>query len=382
MSLCEFQMYYVPKFIKLYLFLVPLSLFVLSATHPAQEYKPDAIQLVYTQTDANASVTYHINQEALEVISTFMRKDTFEVVSFVGQARKGKSYTLSKIIQQMSDTSITPFKSSDYTEPFTEGIWMYLLPTCDKAQGSFPCSRDNKPYVFLDIQGSYTENDDESMRFATIVALLSSQTFLFVHQRLYRHDIDHIRHIHTIIDQMNTEGLDTNLNDLNLGVIIREPFEYVDLEKTINDDLAQYSHYFEGFDKFITVQEITHFDDDNYNKSIANIIDSIQKSKHSRMGWVGSAKHIETILKYLMNEFNDNPNVSSICIVCVFINLLEWVPTNTISACSAKCDGGTRTRHWKCNTGRTRDCIKHIGGSPTEEEECNTFKVASETVYW
>eukprot|EP01083_Nonionella_stella_P020794 57693_1 len=357
----------------LYIFLAELSLIVSSFWSSAQ-YKPDAIQLVYTQTHANESETYHINTEALDVISTFMRQDTFEVVSFIGQARKGKSYTLSKIIQQMSDTSITPFKSSDYTEPFTEGIWMYLLPTCDKAQGSFPCSRDNKPYVFLDIQGSYTENDDESMRFATIVALLSSQTFLFVHQRLYRHDIDHIRHIHTIIDQMNTEGLEFNLNDLNLGAVIREPFECVDLETTISDDLAQYSHYFEGFERFRTVQEIPHFDDKNYDTTITNIIDYIQRSGESRMGWISNSDHIQTILNYLINEFNDNPNVSSVCVVCVFINLLEWHPAGEWSACSAKCDGGMRTRDRECNTGRIQDCVKLIGGSETEEEECNTFK--------
>ena len=91
-----------------------------------------------------------------------MNQETFEVISVIGQSKKGKSYTLNILIQKMSGIYITPFQSSDYNEPYTQGIWMYLLPKCssdsiymqsniDGMDETFPCSEDNKAYIILDI---------------------------------------------------------------------------------------------------------------------------------------------------------------------------------------------------------------------------------------
>eukprot|EP01083_Nonionella_stella_P020796 57695_1 len=339
---------------------------------------PDALPLVSTTRSEEGKIVYYLHEQ-FNAISGFMEDDTFEIISIIGQARKGKSYTLSKIVQKMTGKSMTPFKSSNRYEPLTKGIWMYLLPSCRNTRTysavPFPCSLDHKPYLLLDIQGSYTEHDDEALRFAFIVTLISSQTFLFLHQKLYKYDVDQLRHIHTIIDQMNTEGLGFNLNDLNLGAMVREPFKHHDdLPKTVNKDLSSYSGYFQGFDEFMTVQEIAHFDDDNYNKSIENIIKYIQKPKPSRMKWISNAENLVVILNNVIYQVNHNADIASICIVCIFKNLLQWEPFGSWSACSAKCDEGTRARHRQCNTGRIQDCKQYIGGSGKEEERCNTFK--------
>ena len=161
---------------------------------PDDRYIKQATQLIYAKED-NKQIQYHINQEALDIISSnFKKNKPFEIISAIGQARKGKSYTLSKLMQHMSkkpSPSFRPFVSSEMNTPYTLGIWMYLLLDCSSSSNSYsiskrtyPCSEDDKQYMLLDIQGSYTESDDEAMRYATIVSLISSQTYLFLHQKL------------------------------------------------------------------------------------------------------------------------------------------------------------------------------------------------------
>lgn len=365
-----------------------------------ENYIPDAMQLIYTEINKeNKSWTYHVNQAALDVISSYMKDETFEIISTIGQARKGKSYTLSEIVQKMSGSNIRPFKSSDYNEPFTFGIWMYLLLKCKKKNNenqdkqisvgydgkvakelSYPCSLDNKAYIILDIQGSYTETDEEAMRYASIVTAVSSQTFLFLHEKLYKHDVDQIRHIQRIIKKINSEGFEFHLNDINLGAIIREPFdnEFNNVETGVNKDLSRYIHYFDGFNTFSTVQTLTHFKNKDYDKSIENIVKYIGKIKESRMKWSNNAKKLNHILNEIINQFNNNIDIHSICIMCVFESIVEWLPYSHWSECSKKCadeDGaGIMIRKRECITGNTEDCKKHIGGDAIEEKKCNTFK--------
>ena len=92
------------------------------------------------------------------------------------------------------------------------------------------------------------------------------------------------------------------------------------------------------------------------------------------MKWSNNPNKFSILLTKTIDELNNNPSVSAICIVCVFQSVLEWEPFAGWSQCSAKCDGGVKKRYRQCNTGRINDCIKHIGGSETEEQECNTFK--------
>eukprot|EP01084_Bolivina_argentea_P112747 201048_1 len=361
------------------------------ATHKiiGEELVSDAIQLVYT-THNGESVTYHVNDEALNIISTLMEGDSFEIISAVGQARKGKSYTLSKIIEKMTGASFAlnqPFKSSNYSESCTYGIWMYLLPKCsseyvrievnsDATSKQYPCSKDNKQYIFLDIEGSDTETEDQALRYASIVTLLSSQTFLFLHEKLYKHDIEHINHIQTFIHKMNDENIDFNINDINLGVIIRtpRPSKFGSIEQTVNNDLSRY--FGAGLSKFTSVQQITDLDDEHYHQSIENIIkyiSLISVNKESRMKWIDANK-LRILLTEVIQQLNNHKDLLSICMGCIFPKIVEWSPYDAFTECSAKCDGGIKTRHRKCITGNVADCEKYADGTQVDTQQCNTFK--------
>eukprot|EP01084_Bolivina_argentea_P249968 418620_1 len=200
------------------------------------EFQAVASKLVYT-TNNNGKIQYNLNEDSLNLITSISSNEPFNIISTIGQSKNGKSFTLNHIIQKITGTQINPFKTSDEMDACTYGIWMFILPKCSKSNlgGSYVeidnngkiipylCTTNDKPYLFLDIEGSDTETDDQSLRYATIVTLLSSQTFLFLHRKLYKHDFDHIYHINTIISKMNSENIDFSINDINLGVLIREP---------------------------------------------------------------------------------------------------------------------------------------------------------------
>jgi len=99
---------------------------------------------------------------------------------------------------------------------------------------------------------------------------MSTIFVLLLHQKLYKHDVDHLRHIQTIINQINDEQIEFEMQDLNIAAIIREPFRnnFDDVETAVNDDLARYSNYFEGFGQFVTVQQIPHFASDEYETAM------------------------------------------------------------------------------------------------------------------
>eukprot|EP01083_Nonionella_stella_P177117 621633_1 len=360
-----------------------------------EQFITEATQLIFV-SEINGMLTYNINQEALNIISSNFAysNQPFEVISVIGQARKGKSYTMSKIMQQLAhpSPSFMPFESSSFNKPFTRGIWMYLLRDCTsiskgylarKEAKSYPCAQDNKPYLLLDIQGSYTESDDEAMRYASIVALISTQTYLFLHQKLYKHDIDQIRYISSFVHEMNEDKLAFEMSDINLGAIIREPFnnEFNNVEKAVNDDLSLYTHYFVGFEQFTVVKSIpNHHEHSQYDKSMQDIAKTIvsmgnEKKTASRMNFVTyNFGKFKTLLIELVDQFNNNQNVSRICIVCVFKRIVEWGPFTEWSKCNKNCDGGLQKRSRKCNSENDGDCERFIGGKAVETKACNTFK--------
>ena len=94
-----------------------------------------AIQLIYS-TGAQSTVSYHLNQDGLRLLKQFSQDESFEIISLIGQARKGKSFTLNNIIQQITgvpsfNADIYPFYSARSMKPVTYGIWMYIVPKCD-----------------------------------------------------------------------------------------------------------------------------------------------------------------------------------------------------------------------------------------------------------
>ena len=365
-----------------------------------------AIQLVYTSRNSadNSNAQYHVNTDALRSLPSY--NGSFDVISLIGQARRGKSYTLNKIIQQMSGTSVMPFETSDDYKPCTYGVWMYILAQCSNnnnginmevgADGSsknikhpWPCiSQSNgKQYIFLDIEGSDTEGDDEALRYASIVTLLSTQSYLFLHGRLYNHNIDVIQHIETFIAQLNKEKIDLNIGDINLGVIVREPFRTDgDLINVVNADIRHPTNndklkFFSAFSAAFGLQDKDK-DLSLYNQGIKNLVDWIMKDdKQAQRSSRAGIKNIKLtiakmgiLLEQLVNQLNTNKDISAICITCVYKHVVEWHKWDLFSQCSKPCDGGTQIRYRQCNTGSINDCVNYIGGNNEEIRECNTFK--------
>eukprot|EP01084_Bolivina_argentea_P205539 351107_1 len=350
--------------------------------------EPVATQLVYTTND-NGKIKYNLNKDAVDLISTISNNEPFDIISTIGQARNGKSFTLNNIIQQITGTSIntfeSPFKTNDTMDSCTDGIWMFLLPKCS-SDGSYVdinkegeskqylCTSHKRPYLFLDIEGADTETEDQALRYATIVTLLSQQTFLFLHRKLYKHDFDHIYHIQSVISKMNAENIDFNIADINLGVLIREPGRITDnLQNKINADLRKYFTTNE-LNKFESVHEIPNFhtNKQEFYASIRKITEHISIEKHAKMKWL-NGKHIQILLKDIIHQLNNNKDLSAMCMSCPFPKIIEWLPF-TYSECSKACGTGTKTGIRNCNSNRIEDCKKYIGGTEKEIIECNTAK--------
>eukprot|EP01083_Nonionella_stella_P014662 41168_1 len=272
---------------------------------PSNAMEAVATQLVST-TNVDGKITYHLNVDALELLTSI--NEPFDIISVIGQARKGKSFTLNSMIQQISGLAIHPFETSGSMDVCTYGIWMYILPTCS--------SDHKRPLLFLDLEGSDTETDDQSLRYATILTLLSSQTYLFLHHKLYKHDVDHIHYIQTVISKMNSEHMNFKIDDLNLGVLIREPLKVDNLDTKINSDLNKYFTK-DNFNTFTSVHAIPsiNINKQGFERSISNIIEYIAIEKQSKMKWM-TGNHIKVLLLDIVEQLNNNQDLSTICIAC------------------------------------------------------------------
>eukprot|EP01083_Nonionella_stella_P032178 88088_1 len=380
-------------------------LFQFTASDPVLQHtntgdiKQNAIQLVN-----RSSGTYYINGDALRLISTLMVDNSFEIISLIGHARKGKSTTLNKIIQQMAASTVIAFNTSDFHDASTHGIWMYVLPQCftdhvntevavdgtlidpnpRRIKTNYTCSQNNKSYIFLDIGGSDTHMDDESLRYAALASLISSQTFVFLHEKLYKHDVDQIHQLKTIINQILDdetidETIDIDMTDIILGAIIREPLshKHSDIARAVNADLSLY------FDRhpilsytirnFRFVQEVANMDDSKYVESISNITQYLSSNKESRME-KSNANKLQKSLVEIVDQLNNNKDIKSICTSCLWDHMVQWLPYGEFAPCTEKCDGGIRQRYRKCNTGNVNDCEIRIGGTEADSTPCNTFK--------
>eukprot|EP01084_Bolivina_argentea_P278609 476035_1 len=292
----------------------------------------------------------------------------------------------------MSGLKIAPFETSIYGESCTHGIWMYLLPKCStgyvdvevdndgttKYYDRYPCSKDNKQYIILDIEGSDVQSDDEALRYASIVTLLSSKTFLFLKEKLYKHDVVHIKHIQTFIEKINRENIQFDINDINLGAIIREPFESKiwgnNVEGLVNHELSSYDLSFTKFNSVLKVTNINKKKD--YDKSIENIIKYLSRNKKiSRLNL--RADTLRILLTNLIQQINTNTDITSICVSCIYENIVEWLAYDEFGECSKECDGGIKTRNRKCNTGNIDHCKKYCNGQEFETKSCNIHKCSA-----
>eukprot|EP01083_Nonionella_stella_P033044 90472_1 len=318
---------------------------------------------------------YCADDNALNFLSE--SEGPYKIISVMGQARKGKSTTLNSVISTLIDHDVTPFATSSDIDPCTHGIWMYIVPKCacntdkdqcDDQRNEKDCIDSDYSFILLDIEGSDTAKNDVTLRYASIATLLSSKIFLFVHESLYAHDIDHINDIETFRTAMSNQNINFPFDELDLGIIIREPlgdFSGGKLTEKINELFQAFSgiNLNESSTLLDTTLPVFALDSlgnhRNYKRDINIISDFIRDEQNYKastnkvqFGLLTADKIIEFI-HGIVQKMNENEDLNAICIGCVYTKIIEWEPWGEWSDCSDECGGGKAERKRSCNTGKT-----------------------------
>eukprot|EP01083_Nonionella_stella_P274372 931307_1 len=338
---------------------------------------------------------YYADDNSLNFLST--SEGPYKIISVMGQARKGKSTTLNSVISELIDVDVSPFSTSNGIDPCTQGIWMYIVPKCacnahkdqcDQKRGERYCIHSDYSFILLDIEGSDTAKNDIALRYASIATLLSSKIFLFAHESLYAHDIDHINDIETFRTAMSNQNINFPFDELDLGIIIREPLGALvggKFTEKINELFQEFSginlnESSSLLDSKLPVFALDSLDNHrNYKRGIKSVSDFIKNEQNYKastnkvqFGLLTADKIIEFI-HGIVETMNENEDLNAICIGCVYTKIIEWNPWGEWSVCSKECGGGIAERKRSCNTGRDYDCSKFRHGSAVHQRDCNQF---------
>ena len=133
--------------------------------------------------DKVVSQPFQLEKETLKPIKALQAP--MIIISAVGNARVGKSAALNCIYYAWNRGTATfrndMFKTGDYQDPETRGVWVKAREDQPKDVGSI---------VFLDVEGTNARNSSLIDNLSIFTALLSSEIMVFTGKYVENHILD------------------------------------------------------------------------------------------------------------------------------------------------------------------------------------------------
>ena len=143
--------------------------------------------------DKSASPSFQLDERVLKSIGSL--STPVVVISAIGNARLGKSTALNCIHYTWNGRNGTfkndMFKTGDYQDPETRGVWVKILENQGKHDGSI---------VFLDVEGTNAGDRSVIDNLSIFTALLSSEIMTFTGRHVENHILDFFYRITRLFD--------------------------------------------------------------------------------------------------------------------------------------------------------------------------------------
>ena len=143
--------------------------------------------------DKSESPSFQLNERVLKSIGSL--PTPVVVISAIGNARLGKSTALNCIHYAWNGGNGTfkndMFKTGDYQDPETRGVWVKILENQGKHDGSI---------VFLDVEGTNAGDRSVIDNLSIFTALLSSEIMTFTGRHVENHILDFFYRITRLFD--------------------------------------------------------------------------------------------------------------------------------------------------------------------------------------